>query len=124
MQKRARRVYAKIQTILKRQEAHLHGDRDYQLTIRKSLATEVGQIGDLVGKGYVDMSRKGERYMYTDKLPPTSEHRFDRINVLPSINSKHRNTDMGFSLRKMTERDSNYLISPSNGALLGSEQKG
>ena len=85
------------------------------------MANEAGQIGDLAGKGYVDMIRKGDRYMYTDKLPPTSEHRFDRINVLPSISSKHRKSDRGFSLEKMTERDSHYMISPSNGALLGSE---
>ena len=94
--------------------------------MRKSLASQKGQglIGDLVGKGYVDMAKKGERIMYTDKLPVTSENRFETINSLPRIASKYRNVDRGFSLEKMSKRDTNYMIMPSYGQMISAEEKG
>ena len=62
--------------------------------------------------------------MYTDRLPETSEHRFDTINVLPGIASKYKKTDRGFDLDKMTQRDPNFMVKESYGAMLSNEQKG
>ena len=59
------------------------------------------------------MNKKGDRYMYTDKLPPTSEHRFESINTLPNINSKFRRSDRSFNLAKISQRDSNFMIKES-----------
>ena len=42
------------------------------MSVRNSLANDTGAIGDMRGKGYVDMTKKGERDMYTDRLPGIS----------------------------------------------------
>ena len=42
------------------------------MTIKKSIAPVAGQLGDmgdLKGKGYVEMDRKGDRNLYTNNLP-------------------------------------------------------
>lgn len=88
------------------------------------MASRAGDLGDMAGKGYVDMDRKGERDSYVDRLPPTSEARFETINTLPRIASKYKNSDRGFELGRMSERDPNFMISPSFGVLLSNEQKG
>ena len=70
-----------------------------------------GEIGDLNSKGYIiDMNKKGDRYMYTDKMPPTSEHRFNAGNALPTICSKYKKSDRSFDLAKMSQRNLNYMI--------------
>jgi len=91
------------------------------MTIRKSMASRSGDIGDLNGKGYVDLDRKGDRKMYTNNLPQLCEHRFDNINTLPRIASKYKKNDRGFSLQKMSERDPNFMIKESFGGMLSSE---
>lgn len=88
------------------------------------MASRAGDLGDLVGKGYVDMERKGDRYFHTDKLEQTSDARFETINTLPRIASKYKNSERGFYLDKMSERDPNFMIGPSHGTLLSNEQKG
>ena len=53
---RERNLLEKIQVILRQQEQHLQVDREYQMKIRKSIAPvagQIGDIGDLKGKGYV-----------------------------------------------------------------------
>jgi len=63
------------------------------------------------GKGYIiDMDKKGDRDFYTDKLPPTSEHRFKSFKTLPNILSKFRKSDRTFDLSKMSRRDPNFMI--------------
>ncbi len=80
-------------------------------------------IGELTGKGYIDFEKQGERYMYTDRLPETSEKRFETVNVLPKIASKYR-SGQKFSIKNMSERDPNFMIAPTHGILLSNEQKG
>ena len=74
-----------------------------------------------MGKGYVDMGRKGDRLMYTDNLPNLCEQRFENINVLPKIASKYKKSDRGFSLEKMSNRDPNFMVKQSFGNLLSNE---
>lgn len=81
-------------------------------------------MGELAGKGYIDFNKQGERYLYTDRLPETSEKRFETINVLPRIASKYKNSEQGFYLDRMSQRDPNFMIGPSHGSLLSNEQKG
>lgn len=33
------------------------------------MAVRAGDVGDMAGKGYVDMDRRGERDTYIDRLP-------------------------------------------------------
>lgn len=80
-----------------------------------------GLIGDLAGKGYVEMQKKGNRPLYTQNLPETSDARFETIETLPKIASKYRNANQGFSLRKMTKRDPNFLVMPTHGMFLSAE---
>jgi len=80
------------------------------MTVRKNFGAQSGDLGDMAGKGYVDMTRKRDRDFYTDKLPKTSEQRFDTINVLPRIASKYKKSDIGFHMDKMTERDPNIMV--------------
>ena len=124
LKSRERNLLEKIQKILLRQEQQLQVDREYQMTIRKSMASQSGDIGDMTGKGYVDLDRKGERKLYTNFLPQTSEHRFDTIDTLPRIASKYKKNDRGFSLQKMSTRDPNFMVKESFGGMLSSEQKG
>ena len=83
-----------------------------------------GDIGDMTGKGYVEMDKKGDRYMYTDRLPETNDNRFETINVLPRIASKYKKSDRGFSLEKMSNRDPNFMVKQTFGNMLSAEQKG
>ena len=121
LKKEEKVLLEQIQRIVTKQEKVLEEDHEYQLTVRKSLASQKGDIGDLNGKGYVDMERRGARMFYTDRLPETSEHRFDSINVLPRIASKYKKSDRGFDLDKMTQRDPNFMVKESFGALLSNE---
>ena len=70
------------------------------------------------------MERKGDRMMYTDLLPSTSEARFETINVLPRIASKYKKSDRGFYLDRMSQRDPNFMVKETFGNMLSSEQKG
>ena len=124
LKSRERNLLEKIQKILLKQEEQLQADREYQMTIRKSMASQSGDIGDMKGKGYVDLDRKGDRKLYTNFLPQTSEHRFDTIDTLPRIASKYKKNDRGFSLQKMSTRDPNFMVKETFGGLLSSEQKG
>mmetsp|Transcript_46022 Transcript_46022/g.60971 ORF Transcript_46022/g.60971 Transcript_46022/m.60971 type:complete len:82 (+) Transcript_46022:252-497(+) len=81
-------------------------------------------MGDLGGKGYVDIDKKGERIMYTNVLPETSDARFETIDTLPKIASKYKKSDRGFSLGKMSKRDPNLFLKPTYGMFLSAEQKG
>ena len=85
------------------------------------MASRSGQIGDLKGKGYVDMDRRGDRMMYTDLLPQTSDARYETINVLPKIASKYKKSDRGFYIDRMSERDPNFMVKETFGNLLSSE---
>ena len=88
------------------------------------MASQSGDVGDLKGKGYVDLDRKGDRKLYTNFLPQTSEARFENINTLPRIASKYKKNDRGFSLEKMSQRDPNFMVKETFGGMLSSEQKG
>jgi len=112
LKEKERKLLEKIHALLKKHELMLENDKEYQVRIRKSLASQKGRgfVGDLTGKGYVEMDKKGERYMYTDRLPVTSEARFETINTLPKISSKYKSSNQGFSLEKMSERDPNFMI--------------
>lgn len=78
-------------------------------------------MGDLSGKGYVEMDKKGDRPLYTHTLPETSDARFETIDTLPKIASKYRNANQGFSLRKMTKRNPNFMVQPTHGMFLSAE---
>ena len=48
--------------------------------------------------------------MYTDKLPKTSEHRFETMATLPNICSKYTKSDRSVDLAKLSQRNPNYMI--------------
>ena len=121
-----KRLLDQVASVVDYHEKHLEQDIEYQINVRKSLAVTkgAGLMGDLTGKGYVEMERKGDRPMYTQNLPETSDVRFQTIDTLPKIASKYRNTNKGFFLRKMTKRNPDFMVSPAHGTLLSNEQKG
>ena len=124
LKERERRLLEKAEVVVRGQAKRLEADHEYKMYVRKSMAGErADDIGDLKGKGYVDMAKRGERTLYTDRLPEISQN-FETINTLPRIASKYKKTDRGFSLEKMTQRDPNALIKPSFGALLSPELQG
>ena len=85
------------------------------MNLKKNVAASQTQIGDLKGKGYIiDMDKIGDRIMYTDKLPQTSEHRFQSTKELPSILSKYKKSDRSFDISKMSKRDPNFLINETS----------
>lgn len=67
-------------------------------------------IGELSGKGYVDLQRKGKRVFLTDKVPETSDGRFLSIETLPKIASKYRNVNQGFSIGTMSKREPDFFV--------------
>ena len=121
---RQKALLEEIQEVVQIQQSNLEEDREYQLTVRKNIASRAGEVGDMAGKGYVDMERKGDRYLFNENLPRTSDARFETINTLPRIASKYQNSERGPRIDRMSERDPNFLISPSFGTMLSNEQKG
>ena len=73
----------------------------------------------MTGKGYVDLKNFAPRTTLNklDKKGPN----VDFINVLPSICSKYKKSDRGFSLDKMTKRDYKHIIYETHGQVYSAE---
>ena len=69
------------------------------------------------------MAKKGDRSLYTDRLPQISQT-FKTIDTLPKIASKYKKADRGFSLEKMTQRDPNFMVKQTFGNLLDPNLQG
>ena len=90
-----KRLLDQVAMVVDYHETLLQQDIEYQINVRKSLAAMkgTGLMGDLIGKGYVEMERKGDRPLYTQNLRETSDERFETIETLPKIASKYRNAN-------------------------------
>ena len=60
-----------MEIVVKKHDQLRDEDLEYQIKVRKSLATikGIGNMGDFEGKGYVDIDKKGDRILYTKNLP-------------------------------------------------------
>ena len=114
----------KIQKVIIEQDNQMKAQHEYRMDIKKSLAGEPGGLGDMQGRGYLDMDKKGPRSLYTDRIVIQPGSPFDTISHLPKIASKYKNSDQGFKMETMSKRDPNFMIKESFGNLLSNEQKG
>ena len=76
----------------------------------------------MTGKGYLDTSKFAPRKSMNkpDRMGPN----VDFVNNLPTICSKYKKSDRGFSLDKMTKRDYKHIIFETNGDMYSAEQQG